>query len=64
MTNNKFRRSAAQKPSSKLLDAFQKLFAVPEVNFDGIAKALTIFIESDTFKAAEKEAAAIRAARC
>lgn len=68
MTNNKFkkfRRDATQKPSSnKLLESFQKLFAVPEVNFDGIANALTIFMESDMFKAAEREASAIRAARC
>lgn len=57
MTNNKFKRkrSAATQPSVRTM---------PTVNFDGIAKALTIFIESDAFKAAEKDAAAIRAARC
>lgn len=66
MTNNKFkkfRRGAVEKSSSnKLLESFQKLFAVPKANFGGIANALTLFMESDMFKAAEKEAAAIRAA--
>ncbi len=57
MTNKKFkhRRSAAMLPSVPNM---------PPVNFDGIAKAFTLFVESDTFKAAEKDAAAIRATRC
>lgn len=57
MTNKKFkhRRSAAMLPSAQNM---------PPVNFDGIAKALTFFVESDTFKAAEKDAASIRATRC
>lgn len=58
MTNNKFKRrnsTVTNRSSAK---------SVPPANFDGIARALTTLVESDAFKAAEKEAAAIRAARC
>lgn len=58
MTNNKFKRrnsTVSNRSSAK---------SVPPVNLDGITKALSTLVESDAFKAAEKEAAAIRAARC
>lgn len=56
MTNNKFksRNSTVSNRSSAK--------SVPPVNLDGITKALSTLVESDAFKAAEKEAAAIRAA--
>lgn len=56
MTNNKFKRrnsTVSNRSSAK---------SVPPVNLDGITKALSALVESDAFKAAEKEAAAIRAA--
>lgn len=56
MTNNKFKRrnsTVSNRSSAK---------SVPLVNLDGITKALSTLVESDAFKAAEKEAAAIRAA--
>lgn len=56
MTNNKFKRrnsTVSNRSSAK---------SVPPVNLDGITKALSTLVESDAFKATEKEAAAIRAA--
>lgn len=56
MTNNKFKRrnsTVSNRSSAK---------SVPPINLDGITKALSTLVESDAFKAAEKEAAAIRAA--
>lgn len=56
MTNNKFKR----RNSTVSNRSFAK--SVPPVNLDGITKALSTLVESDAFKAAEKEAAAIKAA--
>lgn len=55
MTNKKFNR---RKPAIQT-SAWQ----MPKINFDGIAHALTLFVESEAFKNAAAEAERIRAAR-
>lgn len=55
MTNKKFKR---RKPVIQT-SAWQ----MPKINFDGIAHALTLFVESEAFKNAAAEAERIRATR-